>query len=227
MTEEEITALEETLSLERFARYLAWAQGDRTRAVELYTLNTRLSETLYIPLQMLEVALRNRIHAVASSVPHGDTDLPWFDRPEYQLGTWQREQLDQAKADLATAGRPPEPGRIVAALTFSYWTAFLGKEYETLWQQVLHRIARRPDGRGLRRKDFAAPLGPLRMLRNRIAHHEPILYWDLPKHHAKLIELTGWLSPAAAAWSQEHSRFRSVYPPEGIALPRLQPDQND
>src|SRR5262249_41189467 len=56
--------LELALSLERFARYLAWADQDRARAIELYTLNTRISESLYIPLQALEIALRNRIHAV-------------------------------------------------------------------------------------------------------------------------------------------------------------------
>lgn len=54
---------EQALSLERFGRYLDWAAGDGMRAIELYTLNTRISESLYTPLQMLEVALRNRIHA--------------------------------------------------------------------------------------------------------------------------------------------------------------------
>ena len=30
-------------------------------------------------------------------------------------------------------------------------------------------------------------------------HHEPILAWNLPKHHDAMIRITGWLSPAAAA----------------------------
>lgn len=226
MTEEGTGTLEETLSLERFARYLAWAEGDRARAVELYTLNTRLSESLYTPLQMLEVALRNRLHAVASAAAHGDASLPWFDRPEFQQGGGQVEQLDKAKADLLRDGKPLDPGRIIAALTFGYWTAFFGKDYETLWQQHLHRIARREDGKGLRRKDFATPLGPLRTLRNRIAHHEPILYWDLPKHHQRIIELTAWLSPAGAAWCRTHSRFSEVYPPDRVPLPRVMPETN-
>lgn len=57
----------EALSLERYGRYLAWAGGDHLRAVALYTLNTALSESLYTPLQMLEVVLRNRIHKVLSA----------------------------------------------------------------------------------------------------------------------------------------------------------------
>ncbi len=54
-------SLEEALSPERFSRYVTWARGDRTRALGLYALNMRLSESLYTPMQMLEVALRNRI----------------------------------------------------------------------------------------------------------------------------------------------------------------------
>ncbi len=95
-----------------------------------------------------------------------------------------------------------------------------GKEYETLWQTTLHRIGSRPDGKGLRRKDFSGPLAQIRTLRNRIAHHEPIISWDLPKHHDKIIELTGWLSPSAAEWCTAHSRFPEVYPPERIPLHR-------
>lgn len=62
--------LEAALSLERFARYREWADGDRARALDLYTLNTRLSEALYTPLQILEVVLRNRIHTVMSEARH-------------------------------------------------------------------------------------------------------------------------------------------------------------
>jgi hypothetical protein len=45
-----------------------------------------------------------------------------------------------------------------------------------------------------------------------------ILSWDLPKHHAKILELIEWLSPVAAAWCREHDRFNEVYPVAGILL---------
>jgi hypothetical protein len=90
--------------------------------------------------------------------------------------------------------------------------------YETLWQQTLNRIARRSDGRGLRRKDFSEPLTRIRLLRNRIAHHEPILHWDLPKHYSNVLQIIGWLSPIAAEWCVLQSRFEEVYPLKGIRL---------
>lgn len=95
----------------------------------------------------------------------------------------------------------------------------LGKEYETtLWRTTLHRIGSRPDGKGLNRKHLSGPLTGICRLRNRIAHHEPIIAEDLPALHRKILELTGWLSPAAAEWCVAHSRFREVYPSEWIIL---------
>jgi hypothetical protein len=92
------------------------------------------------------------------------------------------------------------------------------KDYETLWQQTLHKVGRRSDGKGLRRKDFSGPLAQIRSLRNRIAHHEPIVMWDLRKRYVSILELTGWLSPPALAWCQAHSRFEQVHPVEPIVL---------
>lgn len=206
--------LELVLSAARFGTYLGWAGGDRDRALALYTLNAQLSECFYTPLHMLEVALRNRIHAVMTEEA-GDA---WFDLPAYHGNPRQLDMLAKARQDLGEARKTETPDAVVAALTFGFWTAMLGREYEDLWQRRLHRIARRENGKGLRRKDFTRPLGPLRLLRNRIAHHEPILHWDLAKHHATLIELTGWLSPVAADWCRAHSRFDALFPAGGIAL---------
>jgi hypothetical protein len=206
--------IEEALSADRFGTYLRWARGDRERALALYALNTRLSESLYVPLQMLEITLRNRIDGVLSAHA-GPT---WFDLPQYQLNARQSGMIASARTDLSEAKKPETPGAVVAAVTFGYWTSLLGKEYENLWQICLHRIARRTDGKGLRRKDFAAPLGPIRMLRNRVAHHEPILHWDLPKHHTAIVQLTEWLMPVAAEWTAAIDRFDQLYPVGGIEL---------
>ena len=210
----EVKNLEEALSLERFARYLAWAEGDRARALDLYALNTRLSEALYTPLQMLEVALRNRIHLILSAA----VQPRWFDEPGFLAVPHQNEQVAGAVADLVRERKEPTPGRVVAALTFSFWTTMLGIPYENLWQTDLHRIGGHDDGKGLRRKELSGPLTPIRLLRNRVAHHEPILAWDLPKHHGAMLRITGWLSPAAAVWCRTMDRFDQVHPSERIEL---------
>lgn len=202
--------------MERFSRYLQWAEGDHARALELYALNMQVSEALYTPLQMLEVALRNRIHSVMRQARHER----WFDDEGFLAVPIQRDQLAKAIQDITGDSREPVAGRIVAALTFSFWTSMFSPAYETLWQTTLHRIARREDGKGLRRKDLSEPLNKIRVLRNRIAHHEPILHWDLPKHYQAMLRVTGWLSAPAATWCRTYSRFTAVHPPARIKLRR-------
>lgn len=214
----EYLGIEDILSSDRFLTYLKWAKNDRTRAIKLYTLNACLSECLHISMHTLEVALRNRIYLVMSEY----AGPPWYDLEEYQLNPKQPEMLRKAKHDLTQGRKLGTPARMVAALTFGYWTSMLGKEYEDLWQTVLHDIGKKADGKGLRRKDFSGPLQALRELRNRVAHLEPILHWDLRKHHQTMLRLTSWLSPVAAQWCQDHCRFSQLYPAEGLSL--LPPD---
>src|SRR5271155_1591131 len=51
------------------------------------------------------------------------------------------------------------------------------------------------------------------------SHPHPIsrvALWDLPGIHRRMVELTKWLSPAAAAWCRQNDRFERVYPGERI-----------
>ncbi len=152
------------------------------------------------------------------SVVEGET---WYDLPQYQANGFQPDMLAKARKDLADANKQETSGAIVAALTFGYWTAMLGKEYENLWQTVLKDIARREDGKGLRRKDFTKSLGAIRTLRNRLAHHETVLHWDLPKHHRNIMQMITWLSrwlptgvtPAAGSTLCTHRQASPCFPP--------------
>lgn len=204
--------IEAALSCERLARYIAWADGDREEAIRLYALNTSLSEAFYTPLQMLEVALRNRCHAVLSDAHGAD----WFDRPGVILTLFQGLSARKAKLDLV-AGLPAaarvnsdvvtwlSPGRIVASLTFGFWTAFFGNDYENLWRSCLCRAVSAPPEK-MTRKRLDRELTPTRIFRNRIAHHEPILYLDLVKRHQSILQVTEWLLPTAARWSRANER---------------------
>jgi len=201
--------IEAALSLERFGRYVDWAGGDRRQAVALYSLNARISEALYIPVHGLEIALRNRIHTVMAEA-RGDR---WFEADGLLLAPHQQDQLATAVAEIVEAGKEPTPGRIVAALTFSFWTAMLSPAYEDLWRSTLNRIAATDKGKRLARKAFSRPLTQIRLLRNRTAHHEPILHWNLPKHHESVLKLTGWLSPPVRKWVATIDRFDAVFEP--------------
>lgn len=201
------------LSSDRFSRYLVWAGGDKEKAFQLYAINTQISEALYTPLQTLEITLRNRIHEIF--LHHFTAD--WFDEPSIITTNYQRERVQKAKADLLANKKEVTPSAIVAKLMFGFWTTLLDKHHIHLWHACLHKIASK-DGRYLDRKSLATPLTSIRILRNRIAHHESILHWNLPEHHARIIETTRYLSPFAAEWISEHSRFHAVYPQHDLLL---------
>jgi hypothetical protein len=208
-----VSDLEAALSFERFGRYVKWAEGDKARALELYTLNTTLSEALYTPLHGLELALRNRIHNAMCDAYCEN----WFEDGIVTLDN-QRKQVAEALSEISKGGVQPTPGKIIAKLSFSFWTTMLSGTYEDLWRATLHKIASKPDGKSFARKDLSRPLGTIRTLRNRIAHHEPIIYWDLRKWYAEIMDLTVGISPAVAQWCQNTQKFLAVFPEGGYAL---------
>lgn len=198
-TKDALDSLDQSISIERLASYMAAAKGDRHRAILLYDQNRQLSEGLYGLLQGLEVTLRNSIHRIMSA----DTARPdWYDRPQT---LFQPENLAvaEAKANIPF-GKPVTPGRVVAQLTLGFWVKLLGRNYEkTFWVPHLYKSfphLRRPD-----RRQVFDRLDKIRGLRNSIAHHERILHRDLKAEYNELLETIGWVCPMTASWMNLHN----------------------
>lgn len=199
-----------TISSERFGRYMALANDDAKKALELYSCNANLSQSLYVPLQGLEVTLRNRIHSVLLK----EMGEYWFDVPNFLVLGRQVEDVGEAKSRIINTKKKESKslssGRIVAALPLGFWVSMFSPEYEQLWQQKLHNIVQ-GNKKGITRKTFSAPLRSIRSLRNRIAHHECILDCNVQAQYKKLVELVGFLSPEAQFWIKENSSFDAVF----------------
>ena len=214
-TDETLAELETALSHERLSTYLGAAGGDRERAIRLHAWNTAVSAAFYGPLQGLEVALRNAMHRRLAQ-RYGPA---WYDRPGAGLDRGAMRRTAGAKSELARDGYGDEPARIVATLSFGFWVSLLGPggrteaghkaNYEmTLWRPALRRaFAHRAT---LTRRQAHHPLNALRILRNRIAHHEPIFARELTADHERILEVAGWISPAVRTWLEHHSRAPAV-----------------
>lgn len=125
------------------------------------------------------------------------------------------------RAARSEQGRPGHEAHspIVATLSFGFWISLLGPggrtatgrkaNYEmTLWRPALRAaFAHRAP---LTRRQVHRPLNDLRALRNRIAHHEPILGRNLLNDHERILEICGWMSPATRAWVEHHSQVVTV-----------------
>ena len=210
--DEILDALETSLSPERIATYVQSTNGDREKALCLYTWNTAISAAFYAPLQGLEVALRNSMHRQLEAV-YGSN---WYDNPSCGLDAGALYRIDEAKAKLRKGRYPIDPPHIVAELPFGFWVSLLGKgghprppetlkrNYEmTLWRPALFKAF--PHSKR-KRSDTHLPLDYLRTLRNRIAHHEPIFNRHLQKDYQSVIEVTEWICPKTADWIKHHSR---------------------
>lgn len=202
-TAENLAELERTLSADRLAPYRALVGGDRKQAIRLYEQNTLLSESLYGILQALEVALRNTIHAQLAS---GYGQPEWWDI--LPLEPEQTAMVRKAREALKREGKPSGDGRIVAELAFGFWTGLTSAKYETLWRGHLAKIVPR---RPVQRVEFHDRLNTIRKLRNRVAHHEPILGRPLKKDANQIFDTLSWLSPLTARWVRSNSSFEERF----------------
>lgn len=217
----QFVGFEEALSTERFSAYLQSCEGDRDKALALYTHNTNVSAALYGPIQTLEITMRNRFHHHLTQA-YGPE---WYCHHGIITQIFQRMKIRDALLELASNKKPLEPGRVVASLTFGFWPACLSATYDnTLWRRGGLSTAFMAGGEKPKRSAVNRMLTPLRKLRNRIAHHEPILYYDLPKHHKNILALTNWLMPVSAEWCEAQSSFAQTYDED---LARLMKNPNN
>ncbi len=181
--------------------------ADHQLTLARYMLNMALSESLYPSLQFAEIALRNAVHRELTA--RCGTDA-WYDSPAARLTSWQQDKVAEAKATLQRNRKPLTAGRIVAELTFGFWTGFFNNAH-----------ARTGVGAFLSRKAF--PHAPateqyqaqldrrwqdIRDLRNRVFHHERILHWtDLDARHLAILEIIFWISPELHELAQALDRF--------------------
>jgi hypothetical protein len=212
-SEANLEELERRLSTDRLDPYRVAVGGSLEQAVRLYEQNSLLAESLYGILQGLEVALRNSIHAQlvrAASQPE------WWDA--LKLGPEQESMLRMAKDALKREGKPPDAGRVVAELAFGFWTGLTSARYEALWRDHLVKIIPR---RPMQRAEVHDRLNSIRKLRNRVAHHEPILNRPLQKDANQIFDTISWISPITARWVRSNSAFEERFAAYREKFPKL------
>jgi hypothetical protein len=196
-----IANVEAALSIERFSSYLAKAP-DPGIALKLYEWNSTMSAAFYIPIQSVEIGLRNGFHRELTRV-FGSS---WHDAPAFRsLNVRFGNDVEEAKMYLRRTATAVDTPHIVARLPFGFWTTMLSRRYEhALWTPGLRGAFPRFGklrGRTPSRNEVAARFDYVREFRNRIAHHEPIFYRDLAADYASLLEIARWMYEDLANWT--------------------------
>jgi hypothetical protein len=120
-----VRSLEQTFGSSRLESFNG-RTGDKLEMVTNYFWNVALCKELYLSLGTVEVAMRNAIHG---SLMTKFKVADWYDHPGLTLLSRERESISKAKGDIREAGRPIIPGRVVAAVTFGFWTNLLSAPY--------------------------------------------------------------------------------------------------
>lgn len=201
-----IQAVRASLSSARLATYETAAgvtSDDDLAALALYAWNADVSGALLGPLHICEVVIRNAVADVLEAV-YG-TNWPWsltFERslPDPALGYSPRRDLQAARRGVVTVGK------VIPELKFVFWQKmFTGRYDNHIWLPHLRRVMPNVDPLqpipALRRGIYD-DLECVRLLRNRIAHHEPVFRRNLPDDYQKITNLVGFRCQTTLAWLQ-------------------------
>jgi len=173
-----------SLSIDRLKSYeILCPNKDDMDIIGAYHWNLLISQTLYPFIHSIEIALRNSIHQAASQ--KFETEF-WFEK--VVINGKSKSMLDDTKNDLYRKFGQVSASDIVAGLTFGFWTNLLKQKTYTdqfnphrLWPDLISSVfpyyARGQDDR----KNISNRFEEIRLIRNRLFHHEPI--WKF--RHAK------------------------------------------
>lgn len=196
MVQAYVVDLERAVSRARLSKYRPRNGTDFDMAVN-YFWNIELSEALYPGLAALEVTLRSSVHEALTT--REGTDM-WF-RTQLEPGQLRTYADAYLKLLKDLKGQHPTSGQVVAQLTFGFWTTLLSQPYnQSLWaphkiallKAVFPNLPPVPNNRHFIHQRY----NNLRLLRNRVMHHEPILFRpDLYQEWEGMIDAIGWISP--------------------------------
>lgn len=194
--------VEAWLSAPRLAGYRAVSGGTIGEALKLYEWNAAISAAFQRDLSHLEIGLRNACDAVMIATSPRDAHRlldpaspvlrPLVVR---RAGGRQIDLNDTSRAEVTAArtaaGANAPVGKVIAELGLGFRVHLHDSHHEkTIWVRHLHHAY----PIGSRRASVHRVLESARLLRNRIAHHEPIFHLDLAVLHARLVQACGWIS---------------------------------
>lgn len=191
----------------RCAEYLTAAGHDRTRANALYLWDVRIAQAFHLPLHFAELALRNAVDGAL----RGHIQRDWHQDARFVAHLSAHDP--QRNTDLVTARRrlrevskPIDVDRIVATLTFGFWSGMLAPRFGPIIWHAQLRSAFPGLPAAKRQSDVFTSARQVGKFRNRIYHHRPLLGHNLSQQHSDMIELIDWVSPDLARLARRESQ---------------------
>ena len=204
-----IDVIENHLSVERLVRYRqALTGGGDTAAVNAYIWNVGMSAALLEVISYVEIPLRNALaHELEQLATKAADGRTWWEHSEW-FDAKSQEDIDKAITKLLGRGRSITHGRLVAELNLGFWRYLLDKRNDrTLWRFALYRAF---PNLPVSRSDLYRAVAMMNELRNRIAHHEPIFWYDHVRDADTILDVAGWICADYRTWAQTKSRVGAI-----------------
>lgn len=212
--QDQLDAFAKLISPPRFKTYLDMARGDSLLAFELYRWNMDVGSALSWSMHFAEIAVRNGV----SSYFLQRFGIGWTDSSTFRNQLEGNEAAALRKAfDRQAVARNPDPpsdDQVVADLSLGFWTGLLRQRYAVPYAlprglPVIFPETEIPPSF----QDIQLRLQGIRQMRNRVAHHEPIIH----RGNAALIatrnmamELIAWTNTQAAEFLREQDPLGPV-----------------
>lgn len=158
--------------------YLDASGQNRSLAVEMFHLDGEVAASFLEPIRLVELVMRELIHKQVSDI-YG---THWMLKSEVVDGRC----FEKVTKSLERVGESASGNKIVSDLNLGFWAGLLQKggpsatdanvtvsHRGTLWDPALSKVFRYS---APQRKTVANLVLKVSYLRNRIAHHEPILF---------------------------------------------------
>lgn len=213
-TVDDINALREAVSPARLGTYLKRSHGNVRRAFDLYAWNVQASAALYPILQVNEIALRNAVDRAL--VSQFGTHWPYSQGFLRSLHKIERESFERARTRLEAKLRVGRVStdHVVATQNYWFWVMLLTSRFENrIWKREFTNSFPSVPPR-IDRSVVHDRADSIRLVRNRIAHYEPLLDHDLMGTYQGVVAMVRWISPANATWAAHR------WPPDPALLKR-------
>ena len=171
---------ENIITSARLNRYLAACGGDSRKAMTLYRKNLQLSQEMFTVISCFEITLRNRIDK------HYTLSLGnnWLQNAASVNGIFDNKNCRHTQAGIVDAIRKLNHTyahfKLVAELGFGFWRyLFANHQFAAAGRTLLHIFPDKPRSNPVIQYNQAFifnRLAEINVIRNRIAHHEPICF---------------------------------------------------
>lgn len=224
MGEEEIRKIIDNISIPRIETYENLGFVDRNEnLLAAYFAIQEISSHFFVPLQVLEICLRNSIHnSLDDLFSDQQKGEKWYNL--VHLSKESRRTLSQAKRNTEKKCGPHySDDDLISNLMFGFWVYMLDSQHRDnskpyhFWQYKTDEIF---PGRGEKKvKEIFDVLKRINRNRNRLYHHEPVWKGNKQKtyqeaivvlegEYNKIYEALGWIAQEKKSYMERLGFFQ-------------------